>query len=47
MVLILYQDDGYTGLNMDRPGLQNLLSDAKKGIINLVIKCVSPLNRWR
>ncbi|MBR0227627.1 MAG: recombinase family protein [Clostridia bacterium] len=42
----VYQDDGYTGLNMDRPGLQNLLSDAKKGIINLVItKDLSRLGR--
>ena len=42
----VYQDDGYTGLNMDRPGLQNLLADAKKGIINLVItKDLSRLGR--
>ena len=33
----VYQDDGFTGLNMDRPGLQSLLADAKKGKINLVI----------
>ena len=42
----VYQDDGYTDLNMDRPGLQNLLADAKKGIINLVItKDLSRLGR--
>ena len=42
----VYQDDGFTGLNMDRPGLQSLLSDAKKGKINLVItKDLSRLGR--
>lgn len=42
----VYQDDGFTGLNMDRPGLQSLLADAKKGKINLVItKDLSRLGR--
>ena len=36
-VVQVYQDDGYTGLNMDRPDLQRMLADAKKRKINLVI----------
>ena len=45
-VVDVYQDDGFTGLNMDRPGLQSLLADAKKGKINLVItKDLSRLGR--
>ena len=33
----VYQDDGYTGLNMDRPDLQKMLKDCENGLINLVI----------
>ena len=45
-VVDVYQDDGFTGLNMERPGLQSLLADAKKGKINLVItKDLSRLGR--
>ena len=33
----VYQDDGYTGLNMNRPGLQRLLADAREGRFNMVI----------
>ena len=42
----VYQDDGFTGLNMDRPGLQKLLHDIELGRINLVItKDLSRLGR--
>ena len=42
----IYQDDGFTGLNMDRPGLQKLLRDIELGRINLVItKDLSRLGR--
>lgn len=45
-VVDVYQDDAFTGLNMDRLGLQSLLADAKKGKINLVItKDLSRLGR--
>ena len=36
-IVKIYQDDGFTGLNMDRPGLQELLADVKAKKINLVI----------
>jgi len=42
----VYQDNGFTGLNMDRPGLQKLLRDIELGKINLVItKDLSRLGR--
>lgn len=45
-VFDVYQDDGYTGLNMERPDLQRMLSDAKKGKINLILtKDASRLGR--
>lgn len=45
-IVQVYQDDGFTGLNMDRPGLKMLLADAEKGLINLVItKDLSRLGR--
>ena len=45
-IVQVYQDDGFTGLNMERPGLQSLLADAKQGKINLVItKDLSRLGR--
>jgi DNA invertase Pin-like site-specific DNA recombinase len=41
-----YVDDGYTGLNFDRPGFQRLLTDIDDGKINLVItKDLSRLGR--
>ena len=41
-----YIDDGYTGLNTDRPAFQKMLSDIEKGIINAVItKDLSRLSR--
>ncbi|MEY8258961.1 recombinase family protein [uncultured Oscillibacter sp.] len=45
-VVAVYQDDGYTGLNMDRPGLKKMLHAIEKGIVNLVItKDLSRLGR--
>jgi len=32
-----YEDDGYTGLNFERPGFKAMLDDIQKGIINCVI----------
>ena len=33
----IYVDDGYSGTDFDRPGVQSLLDDAKVGKINLII----------
>ena len=33
----VYVDDGFSGTNFDRPGVQRLLGDAKNGKINLII----------
>ena len=33
----IYVDDGYSGTNFERPGVQRLLDDAKDGKINLII----------
>jgi DNA invertase Pin-like site-specific DNA recombinase len=42
----IYVDDGYSGLNFDRPGFQALLSDIESGAVNLVItKDLSRLGR--
>ena len=32
-----YIDDGYSGTNFDRPEVQRLLEDAKKGRIDIII----------
>ena len=41
-----YIDDGYSGLNFERPGFQELLEDVERGIINMVItKDLSRLGR--
>jgi len=41
-----FEDDGYTGLNMDRPGLQKLLRAAESGTINMILtKDLSRLGR--
>ena len=32
-----YNDGGFSGGNMDRPGLQALISDIKKGLIQTVV----------
>lgn len=45
-IVTVFQDDGFTGLNMDRPGLQKTLRAVEKGTINLVItKDLSRLGR--
>ena len=41
-----YIDDGYTGLNTDRPSFQKMLADCEKGLINAIItKDLSRLSR--
>lgn len=37
-VVAVYQDDGYTGLNMERPDLKRMLKAIERRQINLVIK---------
>ena len=39
-----YIDDGYSGTNFNRPGVQRLLEDAKIGRINVII--VKDLSRF-
>lgn len=42
----VYIDDGYSGLNFDRPGFQEMLDDIERGLINMVItKDLSRLGR--
>ena len=42
----IYQDDGYTGTNFDRPGFQSMLQDIESGKINMVLtKDLSRLGR--
>ena len=42
----VYIDDGYSGLNFDRPGFQEMLDDIEHGLINMVItKDLSRLGR--
>ena len=42
----VYIDDGYSGLNFERPGFKELLSDVERGVINMVItKDLSRLGR--
>ena len=36
-VVGIYQDDGYTGLNMERPGLRRLLKAVEAKQVNLVL----------
>lgn len=35
--VVEYKDDGYTGLNFDRPAFQQMITDAKRGIIGTII----------
>ena len=45
-VVAVYQDDGFTGLNMERPDLQRMLKAIERKQINLVItKDLSRLGR--
>lgn len=42
----VYVDDGYSGLNFNRPGFQELLADVESGAINLILtKDLSRLGR--
>lgn len=42
----IYIDDGYSGLNFDRPGFRELLEDVERGLVNMVItKDLSRLGR--
>lgn len=42
----IYIDDGYSGLNFDRPGFRQLLEDVERGLVNMVItKDLSRLGR--
>lgn len=46
ILLIYYIDDGYSGLNFERPAFKRLINDIEKGLINLVItKDLSRLGR--
>ena len=41
-----YRDDGYSGGNFQRPGFQEMLEDARSGLINLIlVKDLSRLGR--
>ena len=43
-----YQDDGYTGMNFDRPGLKKMMEDIDKGKINcIIVKDLSRFGRER
>ncbi len=45
-VAFVFQDDGYTGLNMDRPDLKKMLAAIERGQVNLVVtKDLSRLGR--
>ncbi len=42
----IYVDDGYSGLNFERPAFQELLRDVEDGLVNMVItKDLSRLGR--
>lgn len=42
----IYEDDGFTGTNFERPGFKRMLEDIEKGLVNLVItKDLSRLGR--
>ncbi len=45
-VAAVFQDDGYTGLNLDRPDFQRMLKAIEAGVVNLVVtKDLSRLSR--
>lgn len=42
--VVEYKDDGYTGMNFDRPGFRQMIEDAKRGKIGTII--VKDLSRF-
>ena len=45
-VIATFADDGYTGLNQDRPGFQKLMKACDEGLVNMVVvKDLSRLGR--
>ena len=42
--VVEYKDDGYTGLNFDRPAFRQMIEDARNGIIGTII--VKDLSRF-
>jgi DNA invertase Pin-like site-specific DNA recombinase len=44
--IIVYTDNGYSGLNLDRPAIRKLQADAETGIVGLIIvKDVARISR--
>ena len=44
----IYVDDGYTGLNYNRPGFQRLLEDIENGKIDIIINTnISYIMFWK
>jgi len=42
----VYEDDGYSGVNMNRPAFQKMMSDIRDGKINcIILKDLSRLGR--
>lgn len=42
--VVEYKDDGYSGMNFDRPGFRQMIEDARKGLIGTII--VKDLSRF-
>ena len=40
-----YVDDGYTGTNFDRPAFKRMITDARRGVISVII--AKDLSRFR
>ena len=46
MEIVQFQDDGFSGTNMDRPGVQELLKQVKQGMIRcILVKDMSRFSR--
>ena len=46
-VVAVYQDDGFTGLNMERPDLQRMLRSLERRQINLVTVSYTHLDVYK